>query len=83
MGWESGKILKTGRVKKKLAIIGASYLQVPLVNKAKHMGIETHVFAWEKGAVAKNIADYFYPISILSTDEILQLCIDSFHSSTA
>ena len=36
---------------KKLAILGASYLQVPLIKKANEMGIETHVFAWEKGAV--------------------------------
>lgn len=27
----------------KLAIIGASYLQEPLIEKAKSMGIETHV----------------------------------------
>ena len=31
---------------KKLAIIGASYLQEPLIQKAKSMGLETHVFAW-------------------------------------
>ena len=33
-------------IMKKLAIIGASYLQEPLIEKAKSMGIETHVFAW-------------------------------------
>ena len=59
---------------KKLAIIGASYLQLPLVNKAKKMGIETHVFAWEDGAVCKNYSDYFYPISILEKDKILKYC---------
>ena len=32
--------------KKPLAIIGASYLQLPLILKAKEMGYETHVFAW-------------------------------------
>ncbi|MBC7439930.1 MAG: ATP-grasp domain-containing protein [Flavobacterium sp.] len=60
---------------KKLAIIGASYLQLPLVEKAKEMGIETHCFAWYEGAVCKEIADYFYPISILEKEEILQQCI--------
>ena len=40
------------------------------------MGIETHVFAWEAGAVAKDFSDYFYPISILSIDKILQMCTD-------
>ena len=59
---------------KKLAILGASYLQVPLIVKAKELGIETHVFAWEDGAVGKELADYFYPISILNTNEIYNIC---------
>ena len=50
---------------KKIAILGASYLQVPLISKAIEMGIETHVFAWEEGAVGKDLADFFYPISLL------------------
>lgn len=61
-------------MKKKLAIIGASYLQLPLVQKAIAMGIETHVFAWREGNVVEGIADYFYPISILEKEEILQVC---------
>jgi len=61
-------------MKKKLAIIGASYLQLPLVKKAKEMGIETHCFAWADGAVCKDIADFFYPISILEKEEILNVC---------
>jgi biotin carboxylase len=59
---------------KKLAIIGASYLQLPLVKKAKEMAIETHCFAWPEGAVCKDIADYFYPISILDKEDILKKC---------
>jgi biotin carboxylase len=59
---------------KKLAVIGASYLQIPLVRKAKEMGIETHCFAWEDGAVCKEIADYFYPVSILEKEQILEIC---------
>jgi len=59
---------------KKLAIIGASYLQIPLVSKAKEMGIETHCFAWEDGAVCKEIADFFYPISIIEKEQILEIC---------
>ena len=59
---------------KKLAIIGASYLQLPLVSKAKEMGIETHCFAWEDGAVCKETADFFYPVSILEKDQILEIC---------
>ena len=59
---------------KKLAIIGASYLQEPLIEKAKSMGIETHVFAWAAGDVGEKSADYFYPISIVEKDEILKKC---------
>lgn len=61
---------------KKLAILGASYLQRPLIQKAKDMNIETHVFAWEQGAIAKDIADKFYPISILDKEDILAECIN-------
>lgn len=59
---------------KKIAIIGASYLQLPLVKKAKELGIETHCFAWEKDAVCKDIVDFFYPISIMDKDQILEIC---------
>lgn len=58
----------------KLAIIGASYLQEPLIRKAKEKGIETHVFAWEVGDVGEKIADYFYPISIVDKELILEKC---------
>lgn len=59
---------------KKIAIIGASYLQEPLITKAKKMGIETHVFAWKANDVGERIADYFYPISIIEKEEILKKC---------
>lgn len=59
---------------KKLAVIGASYLQLPLVKKAKEMGLEVHCFAWAEGAVCKELADYFYPISIVEKEEILKVC---------
>lgn len=59
---------------KRLAIIGASYLQEPLITKAKSMGIETHVFAWAANDVGEKIADFFYPISIIEKEVILQKC---------
>lgn len=59
---------------RKLAIIGASYLQNPLIEKAKAMGLETHVFAWECGDVGEKTADYFYPISIVEKEQILARC---------
>lgn len=69
---------------KKLAIIGASYLQNPLILKAKQRGIETHVFAWKTNDVGEITADYFYPISIIEKDAILkkceEICIDGICS---
>lgn len=59
---------------KKLAVIGASYLQLPLVERAKEMGLEVHCFAWTEGAVCKELADYFYPISVVEKEEILKIC---------
>jgi len=59
---------------KKLAIIGANDFQRQLILKAKEMGLETHVFAWEEGAVGKTDADFFYPISIKEKDAILGKC---------
>lgn len=38
------------------------------------MCLETHVFAWEEGAVCKDCAEYFYPISILEKERILEVC---------
>lgn len=61
---------------KKIAIIGASYLQLPLVKKAKEMGLEVHCFAWPEGAVCKEPADFFYPISIIEKEKILKICQD-------
>lgn len=59
---------------KKIGIIGASYLQLPVIEKAKEMGLETHVFAWAAGDIGENAADYFYPISIVEKEEILEKC---------
>ena len=58
----------------KLAIIGASYLQRPLVMRAKEMGIETICFAWAEGAVCREVCDRFYPISITEKEQILAIC---------
>ncbi|MDQ0066437.1 ATP-grasp domain-containing protein [Chryseobacterium lathyri] len=60
---------------KKIAILGASYLQLPLVQKAKENGLEVHCFAWDDGrAVCKDIADHFYDISVLEKEIILKEC---------
>jgi len=60
---------------KKIAILGASYLQMPLVKKAKNNGLEVHCFSWDDGkAVCKDYADYFYNISVLEKELILTEC---------
>lgn len=59
---------------KNLAIIGASYLQLPLILKAKEMGYTTHVFAWAANDVGEKEADFFYPISITEKEQILEKC---------
>ena len=58
----------------KLAVIGASYLQLPLVLKAKESGHTVHCFAWKDGAVCEDVADSFYPISITDKEAILEEC---------
>ena len=57
-----------------LAVIGAGYLQRPVVERAKQMGLRTICFAWSQGAVCKDICDTFYPVSITEKEEILRLC---------
>ena len=59
---------------KKLAIIGASYLQKPLVEKCKELGVYSICFAWEEGAVCKELCDKFYPISTIDKEAILKVC---------
>lgn len=58
----------------KIAIIGATPMAKIFAEKAKSKGIETHCFAWEKGAIAKNYVDCFYPVSIFEKEQILDIC---------
>lgn len=58
----------------RLAIIGASTGQVALCVKAREIGVETWCFAWERGAVCRNLVDHFMPISITERDRITELC---------
>lgn len=59
---------------KKLAIIGANDFQNPLILRAKKLGYETHVFAWKDESIGEKTADYFYPISIIEKEKILEKC---------
>ena len=59
---------------KKVVIIGANEFQNPLIEKAKSLGHETYVFAWKSGDIGEKTADYFYPISIIEKEKILEEC---------
>lgn len=59
---------------KNVAIIGASYLQMPLIRKAQELGYTTHVFAWAANDIGEKAADHFYPISIVELDKITEKC---------
>ncbi len=61
---------------KKLVIIGANDFQNRLILKAKERNIETHVFAWKSGDIGEKTADFFYPISIIEKEEILNKCME-------
>lgn len=54
--------------------MGANDFQNPLILKAQEKGIETHVFAVENGDVGERTADFFYPISTVERDVILEKC---------
>ena len=49
-------------------------MQLPLVEKAREMGLYTLCFAWSQGAVCKDVADVFYPISVKEKEQILAIC---------
>lgn len=59
---------------KKIVIIGANDFQNRLILKAKELGYETHVFAWQCGDIGETTADYFYPVSIVEKEQILEEC---------
>ena len=61
---------------KKIVIIGANDFQNQLILKAKEMGFETHVFAWQDGSIGERTADHFYPVSIVEIDEILEIDVE-------
>lgn len=63
-------------MKEKLVIIGANDFQNQLILKAKELGYETHVFAWQSGDVGEKTADFFYPISVTEKEKILEKCKD-------
>jgi biotin carboxylase len=58
----------------RIAIIGANESINHAILKAKDMGYETHVFAWQNGDVGEKTADFFYPISVADKENVLEVC---------
>ena len=61
-------------MKENLVIIGANDFQNQLILRAKELGYTTHVFAWQCGDIGERTADFFYPISIVEKERILEVC---------
>lgn len=59
---------------KKLAVIGANEPLLPFYKKAVKLGFDIYAFAWDEGAVCKDLAKEFYPISFTEKDLILEKC---------
>jgi len=60
--------------RKKIAVIGANLPLIHHYKRAKELGYEIHSFAWQKDAVCKKYADFFYPISFVEKELILAHC---------
>jgi len=58
---------------KKLLVLGAGNLQIPLINKAKSKGLYTIAVDMNEDAPGKGIADEFYPISTNDSLQLLKL----------
>lgn len=56
---------------KKIAIIGSSEFQLPLIKSAREKGYETHIFSWGGN---ESSGDFFYKISITEKELILEEC---------
>lgn len=60
--------------RKCLAIIGAGEMACTFAKKAKDIGVRTICFAWDEGALARELVDRFYPISIFEKEKIVEIC---------
>ena len=58
---------------KKLLILGGSEFQIPLVLKAKELGIITYIVDINSDAPALKYADYSYQLSVKNKEEILKI----------
>lgn len=62
-------------MKKKLMILGASELQLPAIECANKLGIETIVLDYDPNAIGKDMARKFYEVSTLDYKKVLDIAI--------
>lgn len=60
-------------MKKSLLILGASSLQVALIERSKELGFNTIVLDLNPNAPGVLVADEFYPISTIDVEKVLQI----------
>lgn len=60
----------------KVAVLGASYLQRPLYEKLRELGVFSVGISWDKeeDCVKDGLVDKFYEISIIEKDKVLDVC---------
>jgi len=60
----------------KVAVLGASYLQRPLYEKLRILGVFSVGISWDKeeDCVKDGLVDKFYEISIVEKDKVLEVC---------
>lgn len=61
---------------RKLLILGASELQIPIIKKAREMGFYTGVVDYNPNAVGKKYADEYFAVSTIDTEKILETAQD-------
>ena len=59
---------------KKLAIIGCGISAVPILRKAKEIGVQTFSFAMHELPCTKGLSDYFIPIAYENVETIIDEC---------
>jgi biotin carboxylase len=59
-----------------ILILGAGKLQIPLIKKAKEMGLTTWVVDRDPNAIGKQIAGHFYPIDTIDKEMVLKMATE-------
>lgn len=67
---------------KRLLILGASSLQIPIIEKAKRMGLHVGVIDMDPEAPGRSLADVFFQISTYDEEKVLE-CARNFRPDGA